>query len=182
MTLPRPFDYRYLRPPDRVDVYHAVLLHESADYLVLTHVVHPAEPAVHLGKEVLVDGSRIVWFLFKGKPYDVGRFYRPDGAWTGYYVDITEPVQWTDSDADTLESVVDLFLDVWIAPDGNHEVLDEDEFEEAIHSGHLTDEQVAGARAALVEVLSSVAAAQFPPPQVSAWESRHYDFSGVTWS
>jgi predicted RNA-binding protein associated with RNAse of E/G family len=180
MTVPRPFDYSYLRPPDRVDVYHAVLLHESAEYLVLTHVVHPRKPAVHLGREVLVDGSRIIWFLFNNKPYDIGRFYRPDGAWTGYYVDITEPIRWTGADAGTLEAVIDLFLDVWIAPDGNHEVLDENEFEGAIESGHLTAQQVATARASLADVLSAVATGQFPPPQVVEWESRYSDFADAT--
>src|SRR5947209_14242130 len=106
MTLPRPFDYRYLRPPDRLEIYHATLLRETSDHLVLQHTVNPRTPVVAGGKEILRNGSPIVWFLFKNRSYDVGRFYLPDGTWTGFYSDITEPVRWSGSDADTLEPVI----------------------------------------------------------------------------
>ena len=108
-------------------------------------------------------GYWAVWFLFKHRPFDVGRFYRPDGTWTGYYVDVLEPVQWTGSDPTTLEPITDLFLDLWIAPDGRYVILDEDEFEEAISRGSLTPEQIGHARRVLQELTAATARGAFPP-------------------
>jgi predicted RNA-binding protein associated with RNAse of E/G family len=36
--------------------------------------------------------------------------------------------------------ITDLFLDLWINPDGTHEIQDEDEFEEAIQNGAIDAE------------------------------------------
>ena len=169
MVVPRSFDYRYLRPPDRLDIFHATLLHESEEMLVLTHIVHPTHPVRLRNREVLLDGSSIVWFLFKDQPFDVGRFYLPDDTWTGFYVDITEPVHWDGADADSIDTVVDLFLDVWITPTGEYDVLDEDELDEAARLGHVTRQQVDAAREALQSVTSKLARGIFPPETVARW-------------
>lgn len=107
-------------------------------------------------------GYDVIWFLFKDEPFDVGRFYRPDGTWTGYYVDILEPVRWQGTNADTLQPIVDLFLDLWIAPDGEHMVLDEDEFEDAKAKGYLSGDQVAHAQETLQRLVASVMQNTFP--------------------
>ncbi len=115
-------------------------------------------------RDVVFDrGYRAVWFLFKDRPFDVGRIYRPDGTWTGYYSDILEPVRWVDADPTTLQPITDLFLDLWIAPDGRHRVLDEDEFEEAIGRGILTGEQIDHARRVLHELTEATERGAFPP-------------------
>jgi predicted RNA-binding protein associated with RNAse of E/G family len=175
--VPRPFDYRYCRPPNREDVYHATLLAESDDHLVLTHVVHPRQPVVELGSEtvILEAGSSIVWFLFKGRPYDVGRFYLADGTWTGYYVDITEPVSWQGADAGTLQPVTDLFLDIWIAPDGRIIVLDEDELEEALQRGWITREQHRHTLRVRDMLLAEIEVGTFPPEVVVSWDRHSLD-------
>ncbi len=77
-----------------------------------------------------------------------------------------EPVQWESSDAKTLGPLVDLFLDLWVAPDGNYMVLDEDEFAEAATLGHLTREQVGHARSVLQELTAATARGEFPPAAV----------------
>lgn len=115
-------------------------------------------------------GYTAVWFVYKGRPYDVGRFYRPDGTWTGYYADILEPVHWEGSDPRTLQPIVDLFLDLWIAPDGTHLVLDEDEFEEAITKHYLSPEQITHARSTLHDLLEMTAEGTFPPEEVKAFQ------------
>src|SRR5207302_11364509 len=107
-----------------------------------------------------------VWFLFKNQPYDVARFYRPDGRWTGYYVDVLEPVTWHDADPTTLQPIVDLFLDLWIAPDGSFMVLDEDEFEEAATKGVLMEAQVKEAQETLHGLVSQLERKEFPPTTV----------------
>jgi predicted RNA-binding protein associated with RNAse of E/G family len=171
VSIPRPFDYHYLRPPDRLDVYHATLLEETSDHIIVTHTVAHQAPVLHRGVEILQDGSSIVWFLFKNRRYDVGRFYLRDGTWTGFYSDITEPVRWKGSDASTLETVTDLFLDVWISPDGEIEVLDADELADALVSGWITEAQAEQARSSADEIVNAFAAGMFPPLPALHWKS-----------
>ncbi len=120
----------------------------------------------YLGEIVLDSGYWAVWFLFKDRPFDVGRFYRPDGTWTGYYADILEPVRWEGADPTTLEPIIDLFLDLWIAPDGRYVVLDEDEFAAAASRGSLTREQTVHARSVLQNLLGATERGEFPPAVV----------------
>ncbi len=173
--------FELLRPPDRRSRFECGLLSVDEQTLVLSHVLHLKHSLVYRGEEVIADGYRAIWFLFKDQPYDIGRFYRPDGSWTGYYVDVLEPVRWQGAEAQTLEPLVDLFLDVWIAPDGSYEVLDEDEFEEALRLGHITDAQAEHARRVLHDIVHRVQRGNFLPDVVtrySAGADQHTVFRG----
>lgn len=139
------------------------LLQATEDLLVVTHEISPSNPLTFQGEIVMDRGYRAVWFLFKDQPYDVGRFYRPDGTWTGYYADVLEPVHWEGADPTTLAPIIDLFLDLWIAPDGQHAVLDENEFEEAVGAGILTPGQIDHARRVLQELTDATELGAFPP-------------------
>jgi predicted RNA-binding protein associated with RNAse of E/G family len=139
------------------------LLQATEDLLVVTHKISPSSPLTYQREIVMDRGYRAVWFLFKDRPYDVGRFYRPDGTWTGYYADVLEPVRWVGADPTTLEPIVDLFLDLWIAPDGRHVILDEDEFQEAVDRGILTPVQIHHARRVLDELIEATERGEFPP-------------------
>ncbi len=134
--------------------------------IVVAHESSPSKPVDYLGEIVLASGYWAVWFLFKDRPFDVARFYRPDGTWTGYYADILEPVRWKGSDPTTIEPIIDLFLDLWIAPDGRYLVLDEDEFEEAVSRGSVTGEQVVHARSVLENLVEATERGEFPPAVV----------------
>lgn len=155
--------FEFIRPPDRRVFMQTRLLEATDDHIIVTHTSSPSKPLTYLGETVMDTGYRAVWFLFKDQPFDVGRFYRPDGALTGYYADVLEPVRWVGSDPTTLEPITDLFLDLWIAPDGRHVVLDEDEFEEAIGRGILTPEQIDHARRVLGELTEATKRGAFPP-------------------
>ncbi len=133
---------------------------------MVAHQATPSKRVDYLGEIVLDSGYWAVWFLFKNRPFDVGRFYRPDGSWTGYYADILEPVRWEGSDPATLQPIIDLFLDLWIAPDGRYSVLDEDEFEEAGSLGYLTGEQIGHARSVLLDLIEATKRGEFPPALV----------------
>lgn len=114
-------------------------------------------------------GYDVIWFLYKGRPYDIGRFYRPDGTFTGYYVDILEQVHWEGHDSRTLQPIVDLFLDLWITPEMEHRLLDEEELEEATRSGAVTERQRQHARTVAAELTSRIEAGVFPPPEVTRY-------------
>jgi len=144
-------------------------LRADAEIIVLRHEIQPSKPFVFGGEEVIGPGYGAVWFLFQGEPYDIGLFYRPDGTWTGYYVDVLEPVRWTVEPALVLDPLVDLFLDLWISPSGESAVLDEDEFEDAEHQGAITPSQVTQARTTLARLLADLRAGTFPPDSVTAY-------------
>lgn len=158
--------FEYVRPGNRRSTFEGTLLHADHDLLVLSHQAHPSKPLAHAGRPVIEEGYDVVWFLSNGRPYDIGRFYRPDGEFTGYYVDILEPVRWEGEDASTLAPLIDLDLDLWIAPDGSYGVLDEDELEQSARRGDLSPTQVLQARSALDGLVAAVEDGSFPPPHV----------------
>jgi predicted RNA-binding protein associated with RNAse of E/G family len=158
--------FDFIRPPARRVTFTSLLLDATDDVVVAAHESAPSTPLDVQGERVVDRGYWAVWFIFKGQPFDVGRFYRPDGTWTGYYVDILEPVRWRGADPTTLEPIVDLFLDLWVSRDGRYTVLDEDEFEEAVRRGILTARQAGHARRVLDDLVGAVGRGAFPPPLV----------------
>ena len=61
--------------------------------------------------------------MFTGLWYDVGKVYNLNNEWTGYYCDILKPVKRSVDRAGKLDcfEITDLFLDLWINPDGTYE-------------------------------------------------------------
>lgn len=137
--------------------------------MVFSHRITPSRPYIHFGEEVMAAGYDAVWFLFNGKPWDIGRFYRPDGSWTGYYIDVLEPVHWDGADPGTLEPLVDLFLDLWIAPDGRFAVLDEDELEAAVLANWITAGIATRAREIMAGIVAETESGTFPPEVVRVY-------------
>ncbi len=134
--------FDFIRPPDRRVAVKSRLLGATDDTIVLETELSPSKPLNSFGEIVMDVGYWAVWFFLKGRPFDIGRVYRPDGTWTGYCVDVLEPVQWEVSGPNTLKPIIDLFLDLWVTPDGKYMVLDEDEFQEAVDLGHLKDNYI----------------------------------------
>ena len=158
--------FDFIRPPGRRVSMRSDLLQATDNMIVVATDLAPSKPVEYLGEIVMDAGYRAVWFLFKDQPYDIGRVYRPDGTWMGYYADVLEPVRWNGSDPATLEPIIDLFLDLWIAPDGRFEVLDEDEFEEAGVRGNITAHQIDHARRVLQDLVHATQRGSFPPAVV----------------
>jgi predicted RNA-binding protein associated with RNAse of E/G family len=69
-----------------------------------------------------------------------------------------KPVKRSMDETGKLESfeITDLFLDLWINPDGTHEIQDEDEFEEAIQAGAIDTELEKKAWNVLKELITEV--------------------------
>jgi predicted RNA-binding protein associated with RNAse of E/G family len=119
-----------------------------------------------LGEVALEMGSDAVWFTFPGRWHDIGRFHRSDDTFTGIYANIlTPPVLKEDGNWET----TDLFLDVWVDPDGVLSVLDEDQLEEALVKGWVTGEVAARAREEAAWIEEEHRAGRWPPPIVSEW-------------
>ncbi|HZW03284.1 MAG TPA: DUF402 domain-containing protein [Anaerolineaceae bacterium] len=75
-------------------------------------------------------------YLFYGEWFDVVELRGAAGELIGYYCDICTPVVRQGQDY----FLTDLFLDLWIEPDGSMRELDWDEFEEAAAGGLISVE------------------------------------------
>jgi predicted RNA-binding protein associated with RNAse of E/G family len=79
-------------------------------------------------------GCITIAFYWEARPYVFWAIFSPDKELLGYLVHIcTEMAISSDS-----LSYLDMLLDIWFSPHGNHIVLDEDEVEECLRSGRLT--------------------------------------------
>src|SRR5690606_26580029 len=117
------------------------------------------------GRVVLEPGSSIVWFTYPDRWHDIGRFHLRDGTFTGFYANILTPVvmeglRWT---------TTDLFLDVWMDPEGGVETLDEDELDAAVAAGWVDATTSARARQEAADLVSAAERGAWPPPEVREW-------------
>ena len=148
----------YKRPPDRVNHFQQELLYLDDDVIVTSQRVKPSSPIVQNGETVLANNFAVVWFVFTGLWYDVGKVYNLNNEWTGYYCDIMKPVKRNLDVTGQLNrfEITDLFLDLWINPDGTYQIQDEDEFEEAIQNGAIDAELEQKARSVLTALIAEV--------------------------
>lgn len=161
-------EIRYLRPPDRVQWFRQAVAHDGG-----THVVtflpraELRRPVTAGGRVVLEPGAPVVWTTWRGEVWhDVGRFHRADGTFTGFYANVLSPVRMRGARWD----VTDLALDVWLGADGAVEVLDEEEFEEAVRAGWIGPDTAARARAEADALAAAARAGTWPPEHVREWD------------
>ncbi len=158
----------YVRPPDREQHLVQRLVYEDTGVVIsLLESAAIARPIVIGGEVVVEPGAPLLWFTFPGAWFDVGRFHRRDGTFTGLYADILEPLvpvaprEWR---------AVDLFLDLWLDARGGAPVLlDEDELDEALELGWITPETGAAARREAERLLALAATGAWPPAVVREW-------------
>ncbi len=148
----------YKRPPNRVNHFQQELLYVDEKVIVTSQRVKPSSPIVQNGETVLGDNFAAIWFVFTGLWYDVGKIYNLDNEWTGYYCDIMKPVKRNINATGKLDcfEITDLFLDLWINPNGTYQIQDEDEFEEAIQIGAIDTELKRKARDVLNTLIAKV--------------------------
>jgi hypothetical protein len=157
----------YLRPPDRVEIFHQRVIHRAPDCVVtLLASVAMAKPMRIAQRVVLEPGAPVIWFTFPGAHHDIGRFHLADGTFTGTYSNILTPI-------DSLDApewhTTDLFLDVWLDPSGNVQLLDEDELDAAERAGWIDAAVAAGARAEAGRILTGIETGTWPPSIVAEW-------------
>ena len=82
----------YQRLPDQEEIFNQRLVLERDDVIVtVTDPLSLPEPITVDGEPVLESGSQAVWFTFPGVWHDVGRFYRADSTFVGFYANILTP-------------------------------------------------------------------------------------------
>lgn len=158
----------YLRPPDDEQVFTQELLLDSDQVkITLARGVELQPPLRIQGRVVLETGSDAVWFTFPGAWWDVGRFHRADGTFTGFYANVLTPP--TFENAGRTWRTTDLFLDVFSTPEGEVLLLDRDQLDEAEARGWVEEKTVRRARRAAAEILALAEAGRWPPRIVRTW-------------
>ena len=155
----------YKRLPDCVSHFPQNVLYEDDTTIVTTQRIKPSSPIVIDGITVIGSNFRAVWFVFANQWYDIGKIYNPEEQFTGYYCDIIMPMERTE----THFAITDLFLDLWISPDGSYRIQDEDEFETAIEHHWIQTDLANQARRALGDLIAEVESGAFPPEIVTRW-------------
>lgn len=90
-------------------------------------------------------GDRFVEWFFTARWYSIYQIFgQSDNLLKGWYCNVTRPAQVLSGEIHT----VDLALDLWVAPDGTQQVLDDDEFAAL----QLNPGERAEARSALAEL------------------------------
>ncbi|MEJ2186306.1 MAG: DUF402 domain-containing protein [Gemmatimonadota bacterium] len=157
----------YHRLPDRLDVFDQRLVHRTPDVVVTLLETTPMSRPLRVdGRTVLEDGAPVVWFTFPGAWHDIGRFHTPDGGFTGYYANVLTPVRFLGPHE---WETTDLFLDVFVDPDGNAFLLDQDELEAGERDGAIDAHLAVAARREADRLIRLAGAGYWPPPVVEAW-------------
>ncbi len=155
----------YKRLPDRVSHFQQNLLYEDSEVIVTSQQVKPSNPIVIDNGTVLGDDFTAIWFVFANRWYDIGKIYNLNNQFTGYYCDIIMPMKRTE----TSFEITDLFLDLWVSPDGSYQLHDEDEFEAAIQRNWIQSDLAEKARNMLQNLISEIESSIFPPEIVFHW-------------
>lgn len=164
--LPRAISIVYRRPPNPTQIFPGVLRKATNDFVMIQSRLSVSQPRRVLGSIIAATGYWAIWFVFKGKWFDVGKFYDESGKWLGYYCDIIEPLNRLVRGSRTTV-ITDLFLDLWITPHSDYYVLDEDELENAIRSKFISKSTGEKARSQLQLLVKNIGRGGFPPSQLS---------------
>ena len=131
------------------------LLEQTDDYVLLAGLFNALRR--DLGYVILERGDLFLEWYYFGRWYNVFQVYGHDGRLKGWYCNIGMPPVWRDGEL----SYVDLALDVFVHPDGQYLVLDEDEFAE-LKRDTLRPEDAAQAEQGLTDLLALIAADGLP--------------------
>jgi len=156
----------YIRPGKETTYYEEDLL--TLDETCLrTHKTLPNDISVRLSQslveqKLIKTGQRVgtidkVYFF--NEPFNLLEFRELDGSLLGNYSDIGEPaIRISENEI----QMTDLYLDIWLFPDGRLLELDWDEFEEAIEKQIITSAQAELARTAMQRLVDETARGIYP--------------------
>ena len=113
-----------------------------------------------VGYVVLEPGDRWTEHFYAGRYYNIFEIRAGDGRLKGWYCNITRPARIAAAEI----AAEDLALDLWVAPDGEMRVLDEDEFAAL----RLPPTEHSAAQAALAELQAMVERRMRPFDKIAA--------------
>jgi len=163
----------YRRLPADLREYQGLLLAATRNRLVIQSPIEPTSPLVVLGKTIADKGFTAIWFIYRNRWYDIGKFYDKSGRWIGYYCDILKPNPSLLRNPHRTVVLTDLFLDLWITTGGRFVVLDEDELNEALVRHEISTTLAREARRRIEIIIRAAKANRFPPRSVREIELKN---------
>jgi hypothetical protein len=104
----------YRRLPNDARQLPGVLRQVSAARLVIESPIVVERPQRVFGRVIADSGFLAIWFLYRNRWYDVGKFYDRQRNLVGYYCDIIKPLTKVLRTPGKTSRITDLFLDLWI--------------------------------------------------------------------
>lgn len=155
----------YTRPGKSLTVYTEGLVSDDG-HCLHTYTLLPDEIRRDLSQALqrdnLIAPTRTIAAIrkryFYTEPFNLLEFWDTEEHLAGYYSDLTTLLVKREDGY----HLTDLFLDIWLTPEGVLRELDWDEFEEAVEQGILTLEQHTLARQAMARLVAETASGQYP--------------------
>jgi uncharacterized protein len=133
--------------------YQGEVIQETRDEVVL--LAYWKMAAKDLGYTIFEPGDQFTEYYFRNHWFNIFDIADARGRRKGWYCNIAEPAVIAENRIEQ----VDLFLDVWVDPAGNIQILDEDEF---AADTSLSEKQRQGARQGLQDLLQRIAEQEEP--------------------
>jgi len=160
------FRIEYIRPGKEVTYYDEDLVTQD-EISLRTFKTLPRDIVENLSralqKQNLIAADQSVATITKtyffAEPFNLLEFRNSQGLFLGYYSDIGEPlIQLAEGNF----QMTDLYLDIWLFPDGRLLELDWDEFEDAIQRQVITSDQANLARTAMKRLVEEATHGIYP--------------------
>lgn len=142
-------------PDEIVDISGDEVIYRDSEKLITKW--NPIKP-----REDFASGESCVYF---NKGWKISKFFNKDGSLKYWYCDI---IDYEYDEPEDKYIIIDLLLDVVIYEDGHYEVLDEEELEEALKDGVITQELANAARRKLDKLLKIIKDGKFKELEFSA--------------
>ncbi len=114
--------------------YQCDLIRKESGFVALRYVSDRKFASTRLGI-TFPPGCVTIALYWEERPYVFWGIFAPDGKSLGYLVHICRDLRISDGSV----SYLDMLLDIWFFPEGEHMILDADEVEECLESGLIND-------------------------------------------
>ena len=161
-----PFTEVEVRRGGDVRRFRQELLADEPEMKITLQLLDRSFPAVRIDDATtLRSGALLVWYLWPGKPFEIGVFHHPRGTLLGCYVNLIRPPR-LDSQPWVVE---DLYLDVWVPAGGRGVLLDEEELGAAVGRGDVSAGEAAEVRQLGARWLEATRRPRWLPADVRRW-------------
>lgn len=156
----------YRRLPHDIREFPGVLRRATASKLVIESPILTDQPISVSGEIIADKGYVAIWFVYRDKWYDIGKFYDRARRWIGYYCDIIKPVKKLLTEPSRTVTLTDLFLDLWIDREGRDFVLDEQELDKALEKHQISSSLAREARSQIRFLVRRAKTGQIPSSEI----------------
>lgn len=158
---------RIVRLPDDIAEWEHELLLDTPEMIISEfNFTGLPKPTVLKGRTICENGYRGMLFEFVREWYEIIKIWNHEGEFVGYYCNINRPPERFEGGYEA----TDLFLDLWVFPDMEYVILDEDELLEAVERGLIDNTTESKAKEVLNTLVNMVEGRNFPPRIVNEYD------------